>query len=123
MDHRVNAYRILLLAAIVLSAPFHSAWATDYTLAVNAGARQGSWNEFYERCVAIDHLYTVIGSAYGRGCAAALKKAHDEAGFNTAGATAFSMRMSMYIPRTPAATRCTTGSLLIKFMTRSRMRE
>jgi xylan 1,4-beta-xylosidase len=81
MDHRVNAYRILLLAAIVLSAPFHSAWATDYTLAVNAGARQGSWNKFYERCVAIDHLYTVISSAYGRGCAAALKKAHDEAGF------------------------------------------
>jgi xylan 1,4-beta-xylosidase len=81
MDHRVPTCRILLLAAIVLSVPFHSAWAANFTLAVNAGARQGSWNRFYERCVAIDHLYTVIGSAYGRSCAAALKKGHDEAGF------------------------------------------
>jgi xylan 1,4-beta-xylosidase len=77
----VKKYRIFLLSAIFLPISITISFAANYTLTVNAGSRQGSWNKFYERCVAIDHMYTVLSSAYGRNCAAALKKGHDEAGF------------------------------------------
>jgi len=55
--------------------------AIDYSINVNAGLKTGSWNKFYEKVVASDHIYTVISSAYGRNISNALKKAHAEAGF------------------------------------------
>ncbi len=59
------------------------AYSAKYTLTVNAGQRVGSWNRFYERCVASDHMHTFIGSAYGRNACNALKRAHDELGIQS----------------------------------------
>jgi xylan 1,4-beta-xylosidase len=55
--------------------------AANYTITVNAAVSTGSWNRFYERGVASDHMHTFISSAYGRNACNALKKAHSEAGF------------------------------------------
>ena len=62
---------------------FHSflAQAASYTIAVNAGTKTGSWNRFYERGVASDHMHTVLSTAYGRGIKHAMKLAHDSCGF------------------------------------------
>lgn len=81
MNKRSGCRTILVLFALSLASlpgPLHAA---NYTLTVNAGVKQGSWNRFYERAVASDHMYTVISSAYGRNICNALKKGHDEAGF------------------------------------------
>jgi xylan 1,4-beta-xylosidase len=73
-----------LIAAVILamSASVFVAGAANYTLTVNAAAKSGLWNRFYERGVALDHMNTVLSSAYGRNCQNALKIAHDSAGFH-----------------------------------------
>jgi len=71
----------IIFGIIILAAEFSLVNATSYTLAVDAATQTGSWNRFYEKAVACDHMYTVISSAYGRNISNALKKAHDEAGF------------------------------------------
>lgn len=70
-----------LMAGVGAPAIFFHAQAATYTLSVNAAARTGSWNRFYERGVATDHMYTVLSTAYGRGIKNALKIARDSAGF------------------------------------------
>jgi xylan 1,4-beta-xylosidase len=54
------------------------------TLAVDAATPGAAWNRFYERGVATDHANTILASAYGRNIQAALKKGHDQAGFQYA---------------------------------------
>jgi xylan 1,4-beta-xylosidase len=60
---------------------FAASFATNYTITVNAGVKKGAWNRFYEKSVATCHVYTVLRSAYGRSIQGALKRGHDEAGF------------------------------------------
>jgi xylan 1,4-beta-xylosidase len=72
-----------LIAALVLAmgVNFFVSQAATYTITVNASTKTGSWNRFYERGVACDHMNTVITTAYGRGIKNALKIARDSAGF------------------------------------------
>lgn len=59
-------------------------WGTgngDVQLVVDAGQKGQSWNRFYEKGVALDHANTILTTAYGRNASAALKKGHDQAGF------------------------------------------
>jgi xylan 1,4-beta-xylosidase len=53
---------------------------------VDAAQKGAAWSRFYERGVATDHANTVLASAYpyGRSILAALKKGHDQAGFQYA---------------------------------------
>lgn len=71
--------KIVLIAG--LAAGFSSLQAARYTIAVNAGTTTGSWNRFYERCIASDHMHTAESTAYGRNTSNALIKAHAESGF------------------------------------------
>jgi xylan 1,4-beta-xylosidase len=71
----------LFPAGVLLSALLFSAWATNYTLTVDAGTKGSAWSRFYEKCVSTCHVYTVLSSAYGRNIQNALQRAHDEAGF------------------------------------------
>gem|GEM_PF-536670 len=59
-------------------------WGTgngDVQLVVDAGQKGQAWNRFYEKGVALDHANTILTTAYGRNAQAALKKGHDQAGF------------------------------------------
>jgi xylan 1,4-beta-xylosidase len=59
-------------------------WGTgngDVQLVVDAGQKGQTWNRFYEKGVALDHANTILTTAYGRNSQAALKKGHDQAGF------------------------------------------
>src|SRR5271157_3894453 len=69
-----------LIAMGVISI-FSLSKAATYTISVNAGTKTGSWNRFYERGVASDHMHTVLSTAYGRGIKNAMKIAHDSCGF------------------------------------------
>ncbi|MFZ5897140.1 MAG: GH39 family glycosyl hydrolase [Myxococcota bacterium] len=60
-----------------------SANAPDYELVVDAAGSLGPWNRFYEQSVAADHANTILKGAWGRNIQNALKKAHDQAGFET----------------------------------------
>jgi xylan 1,4-beta-xylosidase len=83
MRARSNRSPVLLFAILFLFASFSPVLAVDYTLSVNATSRQGAWNRFYERCVSMDHMYTAVNSTYGRNCINALRRGHDEAGFQS----------------------------------------
>ena len=59
-------------------------WGTgngDVQLVVDAGQKGQVWSRFYEKGVALDHANTILSTAYGRNAMAALKKGHDQAGF------------------------------------------
>jgi xylan 1,4-beta-xylosidase len=59
-------------------------WTTgngDYQITVDAGQRGAAWSRFYEKGVASDHANTVLSTAWGRNIQNALKKGHDQAGF------------------------------------------
>ena len=59
-------------------------WGTgngDVQLVVDAGQKGQAWSRFYEKGVALDHANTILSTAYGRNAKAALKKGHDQAGF------------------------------------------
>jgi xylan 1,4-beta-xylosidase len=61
-----------------------SPWGTgngDVQLLVDAGQKGQAWSRFYEKGVALDHANTLLTTAYGRNAQAALKKGHDQAGF------------------------------------------
>lgn len=73
--------RIGTLIAMGVISIFSLAQAATYTISVNAGTKTGSWNRFYERGVASDHMHTVLSTAYGRGIKNAMKIAHDSCGF------------------------------------------
>ncbi len=81
MKQEKSRYIILCLFTVSLAAWICPVFPANYTISVNAGTRTGRWNKFYEKAVASDHMYTVISSAYGRNISNALKKGHDEAGF------------------------------------------
>lgn len=68
------------------TAPWVTAGTPVVTLNVDASQKGAAWSRFYERGVATDHANTVLSSPYpyGRGIAAALTKAHDQAGFQYA---------------------------------------
>ena len=68
-------------AVMAMGANFFIAQAATYTITVNAATKTGTWNRFYERGVASDHMHTVLSTAYGRGIKNAMKIAHDSAGF------------------------------------------
>jgi xylan 1,4-beta-xylosidase len=51
------------------------------SLTVDASALGAAWNRFYERVVASDHANTVLCTSWGRNIQNAMRKAHDEAGF------------------------------------------
>ena len=55
--------------------------AANYSITVNAADKQEVWNRFYEKAVATCHVGTVLRSAYNRNLQNALKRGHDEAGF------------------------------------------
>jgi xylan 1,4-beta-xylosidase len=48
---------------------------------VDAGVRGAAWNRFYERGVSSCHANTILSTAYGRNIQNALKKGHEQAGF------------------------------------------
>ncbi|HVZ87131.1 MAG TPA: hypothetical protein VHG72_09180 [Polyangia bacterium] len=59
-------------------------WTTasgDVQIVVNAGQKGQPWSRFYEMAVASDHANTILSTAYGRNSQGAIKKAHDQAGF------------------------------------------
>jgi len=59
-------------------------WGTgngDYQIVVDAGKQGAAWSRYYEKGVACDHANTLLSTAYGRNSQAALKKGHDQAGF------------------------------------------
>jgi len=59
-------------------------WGTgngDTQIVVDAAQKGQPWSRFYEKGVACDHAHTLISTAYGRNAQAALKKGHDQAGF------------------------------------------
>jgi xylan 1,4-beta-xylosidase len=74
-------HTVIFFFLLAVASYFSMVSAASYTLSVDADQKKGSWNKFYEKAVACDHMYTVISSAYGRNISNALKKAHDEAGF------------------------------------------
>ena len=55
----------------------------DYQINVDASKQAGVWRHFYETVVAADHANTVLASAYGRNIQNALRKGHDQAGFQS----------------------------------------
>jgi xylan 1,4-beta-xylosidase len=73
--------RLLMILMIGCVSIFFPVQAATYTIAVNANTKTGSWNRFYERGVASDHMHTVLSTAYGRGIKHAMKLAHDSCGF------------------------------------------
>ena len=77
----VRSKKTGVLIAMGVVSIFSLAQAASYTIAVNAGTKTGSWNRFYERGVASDHMHTVLSTAYGRGIKHAMKLAHDSCGF------------------------------------------
>jgi xylan 1,4-beta-xylosidase len=77
----VGSKKTGMLIAMGVVSIFSLAQAASYTIAVNAGTKTGSWNRFYERGVASDHMHTVLSTAYGRGIKHAMKLAHDSCGF------------------------------------------
>ncbi|MBN1308798.1 MAG: hypothetical protein JXA18_12820 [Chitinispirillaceae bacterium] len=76
---RSAAIQLTLFAA--LSASSFRVHAANYTITVDAGQKGTAWNRFYEKLVSTCHAYTVLSSAYGRNIQNAMKRAHDEAGF------------------------------------------
>lgn len=59
-------------------------WGTgsgSYQITVDAAQRLAPWNRYYEKGVACDHANTLLNTAYGRNAQAALRKGHDQAGF------------------------------------------
>ncbi len=59
-------------------------WGTgngDVQIVVDASQKGAAWSRFYEKGVACDHANTLLNTAYGRNAAAAIKKGHDQAGF------------------------------------------
>jgi len=103
--------RIGTLIAMGVISIFSLAQAATYTISVNAGTKTGSWNRFYERGVASDHMHTVLSTAYGRGIKNAMKIAHDSCGFEYIRATAFWTMTIRYIPKTEPAPRCIGGTV------------
>jgi Glycosyl hydrolases family 39. len=57
------------------------AYGATYTLSVKANQRTQAWNRYYERSISTDHMYTVLHSHWGRGCANALKVSNANCGF------------------------------------------
>jgi xylan 1,4-beta-xylosidase len=79
---KLKGARVFPVAALIgMAGVLFSVQAASYTIAVNAATKTGSWNRFYERGVACDHMYTVLSTAYGRGIKNAMKIARDSAGF------------------------------------------
>jgi xylan 1,4-beta-xylosidase len=72
---------VLLLAAFIVCLMIYGVDAATYTLSVNANHRTQQWNRFYEKSISTDHMYTVLHSFWGRGCANALKVGNSECGF------------------------------------------
>ena len=70
----IMALDIVITGAIVVD-------AATYTLSVNSNRRTQQWNRFYEKSISTDHMYTVLHSHWGRGCANALKVGNSECGF------------------------------------------
>jgi xylan 1,4-beta-xylosidase len=62
------------------AAPWNTG-AGDYQIVVDASQTGAAWSRFYEKGVACDHANTLLSTAYGRNAQAALKKGHDQAGF------------------------------------------
>jgi xylan 1,4-beta-xylosidase len=81
MSKVITSFIILTFFTLGLVPILFPAFAASYTITVNGGTRTGRWNRFYERAVASDHMYTIISSAYGRNICNAMRKGHDEAGF------------------------------------------
>jgi xylan 1,4-beta-xylosidase len=73
--------RLLMILMIGAVSMLFTVQAATYTIAVNANTKTGSWDRFYERGVASDHMHTVLSTAYGRGIKHAMKLAHDSCGF------------------------------------------
>lgn len=69
-----------VVLAVFSSMPF-GVHAAEYAITVDAAQKGEVWNRFYEKLVSTCHAYTVLGSAYGRNIQNAMKRAHDEAGF------------------------------------------
>lgn len=53
----------------------------DYQITVDAGQRGPTWNRFYEKGVALDHANIILSTAFGRNIQNAMRKGHDQAGF------------------------------------------
>ncbi len=59
-------------------------WTTgngEYSITVDAGQRGLAWSRFYEKGVASDHANIILNTAFGRNIQNAMKKGHDQAGF------------------------------------------
>jgi xylan 1,4-beta-xylosidase len=64
--------------------PYTTGGTPAVTLAVDAASPGAAWSRFYEVAVATDHANTVLDTAWHRNIQAALKRGHDEAGFQYA---------------------------------------
>lgn len=72
---------VSLIILILLSLVSLPAFSASYSLTVNAGQEEGTWDRFYEMCVSSCHAYTVLDTAFGRNIQNSLVRGHDEAGF------------------------------------------
>lgn len=59
-------------------------WTTgnsEYSISIDASQRGLAWSRFYEKGVASDHANIILNTAFGRNIQNAMKKGHDQAGF------------------------------------------
>jgi len=63
------------------SPPWLTGSAASVHLRVDAAARGRPWSRFYEKAVAADHANTLRCTAWGRNAERALRKGHEQAGF------------------------------------------
>jgi hypothetical protein len=63
------------------SAPWSSSGTPAVSITVDASQQVAAWSRYYEYGVASDHANTVLSTAWGRNIQNALKKGHDQAGF------------------------------------------
>ena len=64
--------------------PWTTSGTPGVTLTVDASMTGAAWSRFYETAVSTDHANTILTTAWNRNIQAALKRGHDEAGFQYA---------------------------------------
>jgi hypothetical protein len=65
-------------------APWTTTGVAQVQLTVDASQKGAAWSRYYETGVAADHANTLLSTAWGRNIQNALKKGHDQTGFQYA---------------------------------------
>jgi xylan 1,4-beta-xylosidase len=64
------------------SSPLTTGATAQVSLVVDASQQGAAWSRYYEKAVASDHANTVLSTAWNRNTQNAMRKAHNQAGFN-----------------------------------------